>query len=274
MDIVDGEDRTVSGKSDNDNAGDDLKLETDIRNSLKRINDLERSYRSSNWLQWGVLIVTALLVIVTAYLAWSTRDMAVATKDMAVATKDSALAAKDSAATAKDTAEIMRRDFIVRNEPKFSVETPKLEKGDKEWRLSFKVENVSTEGTAYNTFIYVIYHTIYRGTPSEYTLAKNVITGEGDKAKKVSDIPFDFIPTFFVVPKLGVENLFITAELESLIVVLDYHTVFDKQRSLYRQGFICKSDGDNFPPMTPDILEGHWAKIQEKGLLGKITTAE
>jgi hypothetical protein len=183
---------------------------------------------------WSV-IATFLLVVITLFLVVATKKMA----------------------------DVMLMDYTMRTTPVFRLTTPSLTTNEVDTIISFSVANAS-QGIAKRT----IHNVFIEDASGNLFPVQNVIVGEGKWAKKLNQIPIDYVPRVQQNIKLNwPKRQVLAAGLRSVVIVLSYDTLFDKKRRFYTEGFVYEYDHNNFDPMTEDRLSKLLEAVQAKNLL-------
>jgi len=198
----------------------------------KKLLSVWRYLLSRDLTFWSV-VSTLLLVLITFFLALATKQMA----------------------------DVMSRDYMVRTMPVFRMTTPKVSTNDTQTVLELSVANVSA-GIAKNT----VHHIFFQNKAGRVTRMENTIVGKGDWAKKLNEIPVDYVSGSQEDIKLFGPKVPPQA-LEGVVVVLEYRTLFDEQVRFHIEGFVYESDHNNLDPMPEDRLANVLEMIEEQ--LGK-----
>ncbi len=181
-----------------------------------------KSIKDKDLMFWSTLS-TLLLVIITLFLAIATNKMA----------------------------NVMMLDFKTRNMPIFWTTTPKLETTDTKTKISFGIKNAS-DGIAKNA----IHNVILEIKSGRLYLAENIIVKSGAWAKKLNQIPFEYVAKAQENIKLDwPKNTHPADQIKSLVIIVTYDTLFEDERQQFAHGYVYENSHNNFDPMTEDLLD-------------------
>jgi hypothetical protein len=204
-----------------------MKIDTLKNNVL-----LDWRYLISRDLSFWSVVTTLLLVLITLALAVATKQMA----------------------------DVMSRDYMVRTMPVFRTTTPQVTTNEKETIFTFMVANVS-QGIAKGT----IHHVYIEDTIGNIVPVQNVTVGKGHWAKKLNEIPIDYVSGTKEIIKLTWPLTSVSPQkIETVVIVLKFKTLFDEKLHRHIEGFVYESDHNNLDPMTQDRLSHVLEKIEKK----------
>ena len=177
------------------------------------------------------LISTFLLVFITLLLALATKQMA----------------------------DVMSKDYMIRTMPIFRITTPKLSTSETDTTIQFSIANVS-QGVAKKTI-----HNVFLETADGRIIrVENIIVGKGKWAKKLYQIPIDYVAGSQEDIKLWwPKKNAPPTELKTIVIAMSFRTLFDDKDNLHIEGYIYEPDHNNFDTMTEDRLSSVLRKIKK-----------
>jgi hypothetical protein len=154
---------------------------------------------------------------------------------------------------------VMSKDYMVRTMPVFRITTPQVSTSETDTTIQFSIANTS-QGMANKTI-----HNVFLETNDGRILrVENIIVGKGKWAKKIYQIPIDYVAGSQEDIKLGwPKKNAPPSDLNTIVIAISFRTLFDDKDCFHIEGYVYEADHNNFDPMTEDRLSSVLSKIEK-----------